>query len=50
MAELSSRRTGDMQLRMCSVQSEQLESSSMVWATTNYDIWEPGAVYELAIA
>jgi hypothetical protein len=37
---LSSRGTGDMQLRMCSVQSEQPESFSSVWAATDNDIWD----------
>jgi hypothetical protein len=29
-----------MQLRMCSVQSEQPENFSTVWATSDYDIWD----------
>ena len=33
-----------MQLRMCSVQSEQPESFSTVWAATDYDSWDRIAV------
>lgn len=47
---LSSRGTGNMQLRMCSVQSEQPKSFSTVWATTNYDTWDSVAKPLLADA